>query len=515
MIPSYGPQRETPSGPEIHIEDVIVVDSGEVMLLVRVPATSNSPVAKDKLQCRFGDLYRFAFTTPLALHTLREDRAAVLCAPPPRELTWDGTTVMLIELDQVQEVRPVAISERQLIQWNATNLVVYDSFATEHDVVVFVHGASSPRESSLSPDAELARLQKFRCVFNGEVETAVTSQAQEIFRCAHPPEGMILARKKMTVKYDGRLLPSLAYYNPELTAPSPSTATQQQHRHDICACTMIYNGAKFLSEWVHYNSHLGVTKFFLYDNNSEDDLEETIAQLDRFNISKQPWPWVKTQNAGFSHCSLLTRSECDWMLFLDVDEYFFFSENPKSPKNETHPPLATLITDAVMKNSSRSLGQITTACYDFGPSGLTISPPQGLTQGYTCRVKKPDRHKSIVRLCAVADSLQNSIHHFSLRDGYATEATAFAVGVVNHYKFQVWDEFKVKFRRRAATWVADWTENPKRTPQDRVPDLGVRAEKPEDWERRYCEVWDYGLRNYTRSVFGKDEVVLPWEKPCL
>lgn len=452
----------------------------------------------------------------------QEDRRALLCAPPPPELVWDGSS-LLIEVDQAQEIRRVGGAPQLPLRWNSTNLVVYESFPTEDDVVVFVHGIN-PRRVQFSPESELARLTNFQCVFNEEFETPVTSQAQEVFRCAHPPESMISAFSgtKITVRLYGYILPSVAYYKPRDSSNAVTSrklmAPQVRVRHEICACTMLYNGAKFLNEWVYYHSHLGVSKFFLYDNNSEDNLDETIASLtDRnFNVTKQSWPWVKTQEAGFSHCSLLANPECDWMFFIDVDEFFFPNRKFLLPGNESH--LKTFITDAVATPNPNPVGQIMTFCHNYGPSGLTISPPQGVTQGYTCRMTKPERHKSIVKLNAIAADLSNVIHHFSLREGYETVKITPGVGVINHYKFQVWDEFRVKFRRRAATYVADWTENRNHASKDRVPDLGTQAVKPLDWENRYCEVWDYGLRNYTRSIFGKYEdgplrrLRLAWER---
>lgn len=81
---------------------------------------------------------------------------------------------------------------------------------------------------------------------------------------------------------------------------------------------------------------------------------------------------------------------------------------------------------------------------------------------------------------------------------------------------QVWDEFKTKFHRRAATYVADWTEDRNHGSNDRVSGLGTKPVKPADWESRYCEVQDYGLRDYTRRIFGTSqgdgqEFHLAWE----
>lgn len=78
-----------------------------------------------------------------------------------------------------------------------------------------------------------------------------------------------------------------------------------------------------------------------------------------------------------------------------------------------------------------------------------------------------NRHKSIVLLDAVHDSLVNVVHHFYLKKGYKMRKIDIRSVVVNHYKFQAWPEFKAKFKRRVSAYVADWTETVNPHSQDR------------------------------------------------
>jgi len=502
MIPGSWQRERTTSTDELQIEDVISFGS-EVLCLVRVPPSFGFS-KKERMKCWYGST--LPYQKVLAVHLLQPFLAAVVCVAPPQ--AWDQASV-LIKLDKDHEIQ--AAKGLTMLPWNSTK-VVYEVFPTQHDVAMFVHGFNQTLGFELS---------QFQCVYgdgHDQFSTAVTAQANEVFRCAHPPKAMIstFSRKKISLRFDGKILPSLAYYN-----PAPKQPFRLRKRHQICACTMIYNGAKFLREWVFYHSHLGVEKFILYDNNSDDNLDEVIANLASFNVTKHSWPWVKTQEAALSHCSLSAEPECTWMLFTDIDEYFFPSErfllpNASIPKQERS-ILATFIQDAVALRAKDDVkvGQIATYCRNFGPSGLGVSPPEGVTQGYTCRLQRQRRHKSIVMLSAIADSLGNQVHHFSLKPPYVTEKIRPWVAIINHYKFQVWDEFKSKFHRRAATYVADWTEDRNHGSNDRVPGLGTKPVKPADWESRYCEVQDYGLRDYTRRIFGSQgeggKLHLAWE----
>lgn len=565
IIPTYwqrGTINHTTSF-DMQIEDIIIFDS-DVLVIVHAPPSEEFPT-KDRLECRYGNLTHAAYRRATAVH-LYTDRAAVVCGAPPENIPWDMSTV-LIEIDSEIEIRPkgeASLDHQQPLQWHS-GMVVYEVFPTEEDVVVFVHGINHTWGAHSNGISEKERLQQFQCVYGDGFRKPVTAQAQEVFRCEHPPEHLMhdLAGKKMGIKFKGTILPSVAYYNPKrnsMPADSPKTLvgsinrklltpltdsqTPDRKRHNICSCTMVYNGAKFLKEWVYYNSHLGVEKFIIYDNNSDDNLDEVVASLRSFNVTTKSWPWVKTQEAGFSHCSLLAQPDCTWMLFTDIDEYFFpkkllsstvnqTSESAAEPAEEQPPTtgmdetqalnssiLARFVEGIVSGHHSEingSVGQISTLCHNFGPSNLTVSPPKGVTQGYTCRMKQTQRHKSIVLLSAIDHSLANVIHHFTLKPGYDQKLIRPAKAVINHYKFQVWGEFKAKFRRRAATYVADWTEDRSLTSKDRVPDLGTKAVKPADWETRYCEVQDYGLRKYMQQVFGSDDgngnLHFPWEGP--
>nr|KYP65934.1 hypothetical protein KK1_012211 [Cajanus cajan] len=266
-------------------------------------------------------------------------------------------------------------------------------------------------------------------------------------------------------------------------------------KYELCVCTMVWNQASALKEWVMYHAWLGVERWFIYDNNSDDDIEKVVQDLDLqgFNVSRKVWPWIKTQEAGFSHCALRAREECKWVGFFDVDEFFYFP-------GEFH----------------QSLGEGVPACHSFGPSGLNSPPKQGVTLGYTCRLQSPERHKSIVRPDLLDISLLNVVHHFQLREGFRYHNMPEGTGIINHYKYQVWETFKAKFFRRVATYVVDWQEDQNKGSKDRAPGLGTEAIEPPNWRLQFCEVWDTGLKDFLLSYFPDPATgMMPWERSSL
>ncbi|XP_010523641.1 PREDICTED: glycosyltransferase family 92 protein Os08g0121900 [Tarenaya hassleriana] len=386
-------------------------------------------------------------------------------------------------------------SETQWLDLPLWNFVVFEAISTETDVVVLVKGPNRGLGSNKPPET-------YRCVFGKDsktlaaARTAVTSSVQEVFRCSHPnrtfemPVKISLESATATVKN----VPSVAYYT-----PPRRTIAETRGKSLLCATTMVYNVAKFLREWVMYHARIGIQRFIIYDNESDDDINDVVQGLnhDGYDVVKVLWIWPKTQEAGFSHSAVYGNQSCTWMMYLDVDEFLF------SPmwRNQSRP------SDRLIRSllPGRGIGQVSFKSYEFGPSNQTVNPPHGVTQGYTCRRVEEQRHKSIVRLDAVDHSLYTAIHHFGLNNGSRWRVMETTVAAVNHYKYQAWEEFKSKFRRRVSAYVVDWTRvsNPKS--RDRTPGLGFRPIEPKGWANKFCEVKDDRLRKLTRKWFGYPE----------
>lgn len=405
---------------------------------------------------------------------------------------------------------PVAFGSDRATEMMRWTRLAYESYSTVDDVIVFAKGLNR-NQGKDRPAADIA------CVFtvNGVVAaaTAATSSSQEVFRCPHPVNIKSTRDDDVRVSIEvaeGSPIPSLAAYLPP---PAAAHGTEDKRKALTCACTMVYNAAKFLREWVSYHAAIGVDRFVLYDNGSDDDLKAVLARLagEGYDVSSVFWPWQKAQEAGFSHCAAAQANACTWMAFFDVDEFLY------SPSwADAERPSKSMVGSVIGEDAdAERVGQVEFTCADFGPSGQRGHPREGVTQGYTCRLRgngKLQRHKSIVRLEAVGPSLRNWVHHFEVGPGWGTRKVR-GGAVVNHYKYQAWSEFRSKFRRRVSAYVADWRERRNVRSRDRTPGLGFSGEEePEWWARRRCEVRDVGLKEVVRRGFGGANGRFAWEE---
>ncbi|KAJ9187581.1 hypothetical protein P3X46_003020 [Hevea brasiliensis] len=484
---------------------------------------SNKLRTSDNFLCVYYSLFNSSSSEDVVLKPAisvdeyRGDKSIVRCQLPPMNFS---TAVNLRRTWEVAEGDGL-LRGNAAVAVPSWNRVVYEAVLDLNTAVVFVKGLNLRPHEDSDPT-------QFRCHFSltnfdkGEgfvFTTEATAAAQEVLRCLLPRSVRRNPEKAMGIRVtvsrvdadenaiDGPL-PSVAKVYGTKTYKRRSYSGK---KYELCACTMLWNQASFLREWIVYHAWLGVERWFIYDNNSDDEIQEVIDELNlqNYNVSRHAWPWTKAQEAGFSHCALRARSECKWLGFFDVDEFFFFPRH-RARDMQGQSSLRTLV--AKYTNSPK-YAEIRIICHSFGPSGLTAAPSQGVTVGYTCRLQASERHKSIVRPELLDATLLNVVHHFRLQRGYRYLNVPESKAVVNHYKYQVWDTFKTKFFRRVSTYVANWQEDQNKGSKDRAPGLGTVAIEPPDWRLRFCEVWDTGLKDFVLANFADTATgFLPWER---
>ncbi|KAJ8768008.1 hypothetical protein K2173_020948 [Erythroxylum novogranatense] len=480
--------------PAVSIRDMVILPDQVLIFLSYPPST---PLfTKEDLHCLYlsPNASQSAFVQPPDYINDQGVRDQIVRCP----LNPRGFSISLI-----LESGALLLHPGPTHKWDS--LVYEATIDRDNTTVAFVKGLN------LRPD-KVYEPSRFECVYGWDfrkprflLRASVITIAQEIVRCETPLSVLNALQNdgiKVSVRAKGSgTLRSVARLGIGFSlGPGPEVSRK---RYDMCACTMVRNQARFLKEWVMYHAQIGVQRWFIYDNNSDDDIDTVIDSLAdaNFNISKRVWPWIKTQESGFAHCALTARSSCNWVAFIDVDEFF-------------HLRLGSSLHEVISNHSRpKQIGEIRVACHNFGPSGLSRIPVEGVTVGYTCRLLAPERHKSIVRPEALNSTLINVVHHFHLREGFNCVNADRGMLVINHYKYQVWEVFKEKFYRRVATYVADWQNEQNVGSKDRAPGLGTKPVEPPDWSSRFCEVQDTGLRDRVVLNF-KDPVtnIFPWQE---
>lgn len=114
-------------------------------------------------------------------------------------------------------------------------------------------------------------------------------------------------------------------------------------KHTLAVCSIFRDEAKFIGEWLDFHACMGVTHFFLYNDNSSDDYLQVLEPwIKRGRVTLTDWP-VGTQVEAFNHCLHKTRELVQWMAFIDIDEFLFSPRSLSLPQvlsdYEEHPAI--------------------------------------------------------------------------------------------------------------------------------------------------------------------------------
>jgi hypothetical protein len=97
---------------------------------------------------------------------------------------------------------------------------------------------------------------------------------------------------------------------------------KKRYKIDIAICGIFKNEACFLDEWITYHELIGVQKFYLYNNNSDDNYIDVLSKyIERGIVELIEWPYNQGQMSAYKDCYEKNRNNCHWLGFIDIDEF--------------------------------------------------------------------------------------------------------------------------------------------------------------------------------------------------
>ena len=104
--------------------------------------------------------------------------------------------------------------------------------------------------------------------------------------------------------------------------------------YQLAACLIFKNEAVYLKEWLDFHRLVGVEKFFLYNNNSEDEYERVLAPYiaqGSVTLYDFPIPPPTAQTEAYDACLKAYRHNARWIAFIDIDEFLYAREDDSLP----------------------------------------------------------------------------------------------------------------------------------------------------------------------------------------
>jgi hypothetical protein len=230
----------------------------------------------------------------------------------------------------------------------------------------------------------------------------------------------------------------------------------------LSLCAIYRNEAPYLAEWIEFHRLVGVERFFLYDNDSDDDhLEVLRPHLDEGVVVRHDRGVFFRQQGAYEHALGEHRDASRWMAFIDTDEFLF------SPTGRSLPD--------VLAGFERYPG-VGVHRETYGTSSHKEKPEGLVTESYVWKFRGKASIKTIVDPARV-ERYQNP-HAFVYVggepavdengepiDGWFLDEPTSALLRVNHYHTKSEAEFERKLQReRADTGVVPG-------PRDDIPQL--------------------------------------------
>ncbi len=200
---------------------------------------------------------------------------------------------------------------------------------------------------------------------------------------------------------------------------------------EVSICAIFQNEAPFLKEWINYHSLLGVERFYLFNDRSEDNFKEVLAPyieegIVELNDCCQSPGDTHFINQRRAYVRGLNRAlgTCNYVAFIDIDEFIV-------PKNHDTIP-------EMLKGYPDDLG-VMIKWRKFGTSGYWKLPKEKLLIEALIRCSPlEDEDNQVTKSIIQIDHLPKEF----LDEDYVREH---AIDLVH---FQVWENYDGKKARR-------------------------------------------------------------------
>jgi hypothetical protein len=92
--------------------------------------------------------------------------------------------------------------------------------------------------------------------------------------------------------------------------------------HYLSVVVIIKNEGQYIAEWLEYHLLVGVSKFYIYDNESEDNIKEILRPyIESGIVEYQYFPGIAKQLAAYKDVLKKARRETYWLAVVDCDEF--------------------------------------------------------------------------------------------------------------------------------------------------------------------------------------------------
>lgn len=164
----------------------------------------------------------------------------------------------------------------------------------------------------------------------------------------------------------------------------------EDYKSKLSFVAIVKNEGPYIVEWIEFHRRVGVNKFYIYDNESLDNLQELLKSYIKSGIVVyQYWPGKNMQNIVYTDAIKKYKNESKYMGFIDIDEFVV-------PHREEY--LSDIVDDILSKNKCAAGLAINWRM--FGSNGYEKKPKGLVIENYKYRAEDDfDANKHIKTIC--------------------------------------------------------------------------------------------------------------------
>lgn len=222
-----------------------------------------------------------------------------------------------------------------------------------------------------------------------------------------------------------------------------------KRKFHLCVTAIIKNEALYIEEWICFHRVLGVDHFFIFDNNSEDDIDNVLrSYINHGIVTLIRWPMLGGQADAYNYSAHFLGHTTEWMAYIDIDEFIVLKETGSIPE---------------FLSALEGADQLLIPWRNFYFSGHEKRPPGLVIENYTLAENVPPgglasiNAKAIVRPAVVkrvsahngTTTSQATVDGLNRRvpETHALEVPNYDRIQLNHYYTKSYEEFRAKIGR--------------------------------------------------------------------
>lgn len=157
---------------------------------------------------------------------------------------------------------------------------------------------------------------------------------------------------------------------------------QKSFKHELAIVAIAKNEGPYIKEWIEYHRLFGITKFYFYDNESEDNTFDIVKPYIDSNLLSYSFIKGKAKRLeAYNDAIARYKHECRYMAFIDLDEYI----RPIIP----YKPIADIVNERIEKYGKGASG-IGINWVVYGSSNFDKIPKGLITKKFNHRGKNTE-----------------------------------------------------------------------------------------------------------------------------